>query len=983
MEGKQPRGRQMARELDRRGDARLVGGIVGFFRHHEQRADPGVVGVRRATVRVHEGAAVGLGRRIVEMRHAHGRRTALQLSEELERVLRPVADPGREAHDHGDPVDAQRQGGAGGAERSRKAEGQGVLSGSMGPGILGDRSRRVHTEGSGTPSRDCPALPILVARGRRLLPSGDSIVRHAAKHVASVRAGMLALLLLAPRAALGQAAVISGTVAEAESLQPIANAEVRVEGASQVAVTDATGRFTLSAVAPGARTLQVTALGYEAAVETSVTVGAAGDARVTILMTPRPLPVERVIVTASKTPLSGVDVPAFTTVVDRQAIELRGDVELVDALENATGLMHTAQVAHFESIELRGMPRGGNEFESTLLLVDGVPQVDSRNSARVIGLPIENAAAIEVVHGPNSALYGRTAIGGAINVLTAQPTPSPRATAELQVGEFGHIKGAMSASGPVDDWGGYYVSWSSTDGDGFYSGDPTFDVDETSIFAKLTFATDPDGSAMISVNRVTSDNSMPASIPVANGQPLSEVEPAFDVLANLNLPTANYHHEDLRLTSSYDRRFGSDLAFKNIFGYRETQHAFEESGDILEGLDTAAGTVVTLPFSLQTDEDVVYEEARLTWRPTASALDHELMVGGSFERTAGFRSGYFIYTDPDLFGWAVDYLSPVHPDRSTWTWEPFGGDDYSLDSYGAYAQYQITPIERLTLTAAARYDRMELTNVETFQPQTPDTTESFDAFSPKVSALVRVLDGQSAGTGPLDLNVYATYSEAFKPPRIPHQLVPAGTAPRLDPESIRNTEVGAKGLFANGRASVSASYFHMKRDGIVINRRSGPFFIPSNAGEQDFDGVEIGADWSPTGQVTLSGNAAIYRNRFGDFVVEGSGGDLDLTDNRLPLVPDLVLNVGATVRPRADVALTAGLKHVGDRYLDQENTYLLDAFTLVDASVSWAPGPLRFTLSARNLFDERFFQNGDTSTAETVEVGVPRQVVMSVAFTHD
>jgi iron complex outermembrane receptor protein len=147
--------------------------------------------------------------------------------------------------------------------------------------------------------------------------------------------------------------------------------------------------------------------------------------------------------------------------------------------------------------------------------------------------------------------------------------------------------------------------------------------------------------------------------------------------------------------------------------------------------------------------------------------------------------------------------------------------------------------------------------------------------------------------------------------------------------------------------------------------------------------VEVGADWSPTSQLAFSANAAIYRNRFADFVIEGSGGDIDLTGNRLPLVPDLIFNLGATLRPVPAVALTAGLKHVGDRYLDQDNTYLLDAYTLVDASMSWASGPLRFTLSARNLLDERFFQNGDTSTAETVEVGMPRQVVMSVAFTHD
>ena len=791
-----------------------------------------------------------------------------------------------------------------------------------------------------------------------------------------------AVLSFLPSAVSAQATV-SGIVAEEGSLQPIPYAEVRVMGSDQVAVTNATGHFTLTEVGAGTRTLDVSALGYEPSDATTVTVAGGGAARVTILLTPRPLPVDRIVVTADKSPVSAVDAAALTSVVDREEIELKGDVELIDALANEPGVMHTAQVTHFESIELRGQPRGSNEFESTLLLVDGVPQTDSRNSARVIGLPIDNADAVEVVRGPNSALYGRTAIGGTINVRTAQPTPSPRATAEVQVGDFGHLKTAVGASGPVDDWAGYFLSWSSTESDGFYSGDPWFDVDETAVFAKLTFATDPNGHLMLSLNQVTSDNSMPASVPVENGRPLNEIEPAFDVFTNLNLPTANYHDENLRLTATYDRRLGSSGGFTNIFGYRALQTAFEESGDILEGLDTAAGTVVTLPFSLRTDEDIFYEEARFSFRPSDSAIEQELMVGGSIEWTTGFRSGHFIYTDPALFGWEIDYLDPAHPPRSSWIWEQFGGDDYDLLASAGYAQYQISPLERLRLTLAGRFDNLVLRNIETFDAARPGTTESFSALSPKVSAAYSVLDGVSAGTGALDLNVYATYSEAFKPPRIPHQLVPAGTEPTLDPENVTNFEIGAKSLLADGRASVGASWFRMKRDGIVVSRRSGPFFLPSNAGEQDFGGVEASAEWLPTAQLGLNANAAIYRNRFGDFEIESAGGDVDLTDNRIPLVPDLILNFGATFRPLEILALTAGVQHVGDRYLDQENTYLLDSYVLVDASISLTPGPLRLTLSAHNLFDERYFQGGDTSAAASVEVGTPRQLVVAVGFTHD
>jgi len=799
---------------------------------------------------------------------------------------------------------------------------------------------------------------------------------------------MLALVaILAPAAVAGQSATITGVVAEAGSLQPVPYALVTVSGTDRSTLTNETGQFTLANLTAGSRSLEVTALGYETTA-VSVAAAAGADVRITITLQAAPLRIGRVLVTANKGALSSSEVTAFTTVVDKEDVDARGDVELVDALENTTGLMHTAQAGSFESVELRGMPRGGNEFETTLLLIDGVPQTDSRNSARVINLPIDDAEAIEVVHGPNSALYGRTAIGGAVNVITAQPTAEPRATANFQVGQFGHLKGALSASGPVQDWAGYYVSWSTTDGDGFYHNDPAFDIDEQSVFAKLTFNPDPRGQAMVSVNSVVSDNSLPTSIPIIDDLLLTFYQPAFDVYSNINLPTANYHQEELRLTSTYDRSLADALSFKNTFGYRNIQYKFEESGDIIGApFNIAFNQLTQYPFSLQTDEEVYYEELRFQYDPSGGPLDHQLMVGGSFERTTGFRSGDLIYTDTLTYGWPLDFMNPVYPDRADWLYDPFGGDDYSLDSWGAFAQYEVTPLPRLTLTAAGRYDRMNLQNTETFQSGAPSIDETFEAFSPKFSALFRVLEGKQAGgpLGSVDVNLYGTYSEAFKPPRTPSGLNPSGMDP-LDPENITNIEFGAKTAFADGRASLDATWFHMKRDGIVVSTREGPFFIPSNAGEQTFNGVEVALAVAPIPAVEVNVNAAFYHNRFGDFVIEDPGGDTDLTDNRLPLVPDVVFNWGVTVRPTQGLDLRLGLKHVGDRYLDQLNSYLLGGYALVDASVTMEPTWLegvRVTLAGHNLIGKEYLQNGDTSLAESGDIGAPRQLLASVGVTLD
>ena len=68
-----------------------------------------------------------------------------------------------------------------------------------------------------------------------------------------------------------------------------------------------------------------------------------------------------------------------------------------------------------------------------------------------------------------------------------------------------------------------------------------------------------------------------------NGELLSDIEPRFKLLDNINLPTANYHQEELRLTAHYTRHLGASISFTNTASYRDIQYKFEESGDIIGG----------------------------------------------------------------------------------------------------------------------------------------------------------------------------------------------------------------------------------------------------------------------------------------------------------------------------------------------------------------------------------------------------------------
>jgi len=470
----------------------------------------------------------------------------------------------------------------------------------------------------------------------------------------------------------------------------------------------------------------------------------------------------------------------------------------------------------------------------------------------------------------------------------------------------------------------------------------------------------------------------------ANGVLLSDFEPTFDVFTNFNLETANYHQEELRLTAFYTRELGSNISFTNTFSYRDIQYKFVESGDFLGGNDTGAQTIDMFPFQIQSDEDIFYDEARFAYLPTFGNIDDELLVGASFESNTGFRFGDFISPDPtDVFApFVINYLDLVPPDRSLWEFYEFARDEYRLRTYAAYFQYQIAPVSRLQLTAAGRFDRLDLKNVNVKEGGETGK-ETFNAFSPKFSALYKLVDGTEMGSlGQVNLNLYAAYSEAFKPPRVPSGLNPPGVDPVLDPENITNFEVGLKSSFLDGRGSLQATYFNMERDGVVISQQVGPLFVDSNAGKQDFEGVELTAAWAPMPNLSFYGNVAFYHNRFGDYIIERPGGNTDLTGNRLAAVPDRIFNVGSSYEPIDDVGVTARFKYVSDRFAESNNILLLDSYQLLDASVWWSPGPVRFTLTAHNLLDERYFPSGN-STAESVNVGWPRQLMLIASYVYN
>jgi vitamin B12 transporter len=129
---------------------------------------------------------------------------------------------------------------------------------------------------------------------------------------------------------------------------------------------------------------------------------------------------ETIVITASREPVAEADSPASATVFGREAIEALSLPLAADMLRLAPGVSVAASGPAGSQTDIRIR---GAEANHTLLFVDGIRFNDpaSGNAARFELLAADQLSRMELVRGPQSALWGSEALGGVVAVETANP----------------------------------------------------------------------------------------------------------------------------------------------------------------------------------------------------------------------------------------------------------------------------------------------------------------------------------------------------------------------------------------------------------------------------------------------------------------------------------------------------------------------------------------------------------------------------------
>jgi len=246
------------------------------------------------------------------------------------------------------------------------------------------------------------------------------------------------------------ASELSVHVADA-SKQPIPAASVSLvtrSGERHTLTTDLTGSCRFATLSAGQYWIETNAPGFNPATPRAVTITAEASTEATISLGVAEVR-SSIVVTASGTPETTDEVSKALTVVEGDAIELRGDRSIGETLREVPGLrvQQLGGPGSTTYFKVRGLRNA-----DTAVLVDGLRLRDAAGtqadaSGVLQDLVVADTSRIEVLRGAGSSLYGTDATGGVVNIVTDDGGGRTHGSILMDGGSLASVRGVARLAG--------------------------------------------------------------------------------------------------------------------------------------------------------------------------------------------------------------------------------------------------------------------------------------------------------------------------------------------------------------------------------------------------------------------------------------------------------------------------------------------------------------------------------------------------------
>ncbi|QXI07072.1 MULTISPECIES: TonB-dependent receptor [Pseudomonas] len=669
-----------------------------------------------------------------------------------------------------------------------------------------------------------------------------------------------------------------------------------------------------------------------------------------------------------------VDTPRSVTVIPQQVLKDTGALNMQDALRTVPGITFGAGEGGNPQGDrpfIRGFDAQGDTY------LDGVR--DTGSQSREI-FAVEN---IEVSKGPNSAIGGRGAAGGSINLVSKKAHLGNSFDGGFTWGSDQTQRYTLDGNYQFSDTAAGRLNLMSHESN--VAGRDKVDYDRWGIAPSLAFGLGTDTRVNLDYYHLesndTPDSGVPYTIPAGGS--------AARTKSNPDKPYAGGDHSnfygldrDFRkgrtdtATFAIEHDLSDSLTIKNTLRHGTSMQDYiltqpdDSKGNVNNGsLWRRANTRVS-------NTETTTNQTDLFGNFYVAGFKNSFSTGVEYTREESQKSSYNVNTDttprttnvaassnctPSMIGASSNYnctsLSNPNP-NDPWNGaisRNYAGTDTQANTYALYVFDTLELNEQWLVNMGLRYDHFD-TDYKTYNAA-GTTTSKGDDTSEFVTGQFGVVY-KPAENG----SIYASYATSATPPGNTlgegQEGNPLGGTPDrsgnllssdMEPETTKNYEIGTKWDLLNDRLSLTADIFRTEKENARVQVDTTSY---ENAGKTRVQGVELSASGKITDKWQVFAGYAFMDSEQVDGGPLGKAND----GNELPNTPKNSASLWTTYQVTPKLTIGGGAFYVDDVYGSVANTTMVDSYVRYDAMAAYKlTKNVDLQLNVQNLTNETYY----------------------------
>ena len=613
---------------------------------------------------------------------------------------------------------------------------------------------------------------------------------------------------------------------------------------------------------------------------------------------------EEVVVTATKRAESIQEVPTAVTAITGDEIQQQGLAQFTDYMQLVPGLtQNNSGAAGHGLVILRGLSTGNTQSSSTVaFVIDDIPftaNTSAGDSSLITPDPdLADVERIEVLKGPQGTLYGASALGGIIKIISKQPT-TDGFSADVHVdgstvdhgGNGGGVRASMNIPLVTDVAALRLSAFERTD-PGFMKNVETgaSDANKTNISG---------GKALLKIEPTANFNILVSGlIQNLHANAGAQVETNSATLA----PTYCRYCYAAPVGYIFDTQYrlgGIVMNWTVPFGTLTNALSYGQYKDSQTAENLAFGFInAQLPVSPDT-------VAIATPRPSMEKVTEELRFATiRFDNFEGLAGLYFTH---ERSGYDIALTDRVPPSLAAAP-APFDNiltvnTSPLYKEYAAFTDltYYFLPALDFTIGGRIAHDEQSAQTDSDGILIGPATQTIFSSTENPATYLATL---RYRATDYLD--TYARFATGYRPGG-PQLTSGPGIPASFKPDTTKNYELGAKGRWFDGRLTSNLAIYYIKWNDIQLNETIDGLTVTGNGGAATSKGVELDMAYLPFRGLSTQLTAS-YDHAYSDVAVPAVGA---LSGDTLPFAP----RFAAAALADYDFPLTAAVNgNVGATY---------------------------------------------------------------------